>query len=265
MSLIIERSKIFTQVIDSCKFILKHDKIAASAKEYLDSRISQSLQDKYDFGFFPKDYNLQYLSSLVDISDLKKFNIIYNKHINNNLILSGHFSQHNLIMPFKDVHGNIVSILGRTLLSEAEQKDKAIQKYKYTIGADKELYVYGLNEAVPSILEKDYVICVEGQFDFIRCKEMGLDNVVALGWARLSKFQFFQISKYTTNIYLMLDNDDAGRKGKEMAKKRFKDYANIKTISIPKGFKDIDEFIKNNKNNKMCDIVINRLKNMHLS
>jgi len=90
----------------------------------------------------------------------------------------------------------------------------------------------------------DFVICVEGQFDCITAHINGIDNVVAVGSASLSRYHLFQLRRYTNNIVLMLDNDEAGRLGKDKAKKKFGKYANIVSISLPNGYKDIDELLK---------------------
>jgi len=34
------------------------------------------------------------------------------------------------IMPFKDAYGNVGGLVGRTLLSDAEQKEQKVSKYK---------------------------------------------------------------------------------------------------------------------------------------
>src|SRR5690606_13299085 len=106
----------------------------------------------------------------------------------------------------RDVYGDIVSVLGRNILPPDEQKRLGIQKYKYTLNAAKEMHVYGLDVAKEHILNKNYVICVEGQFDCISCHENGVSNVVALGWATITKYQLFQLLKYTDNIILLFDN-----------------------------------------------------------
>ena len=43
----------------------------------------------------------------------------------------------------------------------------------------------------------------------------------------------------------MLDGDEAGTKGKTKIKRRYKAYANLKGMSQPDNFKDIDEFLHN--------------------
>lgn len=239
-----EKTGFYSELIEACSFILNNDQIAAQTKAYLDARIPKELQSTFNFGYFPKDDELKYLYSFINKQSLEKFGFIYPK-INNLVSFShGHFSDHNLILPFKDMYGNVISILGRTILSEQEREEKELQKYKYTFGSNKEFYLFGLNLAKDNIIKKDYAICVEGQFDCISAHINGITNTIAVGSASLSRYHLFQLRRYTNNIVLMFDNDEAGKLGKDKAKKKYSNYANIVSISIPDGYKDIDELLK---------------------
>ena len=257
------RSDQFAQVIKACRYILETDPIAAEARKYLDNRLSKNTQKTFDFGYFPNDDNLDYLTSLVDKSILEELTLIYPRYVSGGTKLRGHLHHHNLIMPFRDVHGRIVSLLGRTLLSSEKQSEYGLQKYKYTIGANKDLYVFGLDKAVNSIVDKNCVICVEGQFDCIACHAEGITNVVAFGWANCTRYQFFQLHRYTNNLVLLLDNDDAGTRARLKLKERYGAYANIVALTPPKDFKDIDDFLRDSNDQTRKQSTISNLKNIH--
>lgn len=253
-----QRTKLFEEVIAACRSILKTDIIAADAREYLNARVSEEYQEKFEFGYFPPDDQLGYLTSILpDQKILEQLLLVYPKSISGGSKLHGQLNDHNLIMPFRDVHGNVISLLGRTL-----QSSNKVQKYKYTLGAHKYLYIFGLDKAKQSIIEKNYVICMEGQFDCIACHANGIHNVVALGWANCSQYQFFQLHRYTNNLVILLDNDDAGSKAKLKIKDRFADFANVKPASPPKGFKDIDEFLRNVEDQNRKNSIIDNLNNI---
>ncbi len=76
----------------------------------------------------------------------------------------------------------------------------------------------------------------------------------------MSRYQMFQLHRYTNNIVLMFDNDEAGQKAKKRIKDRYKDIANVKVISPPKEFKDIDEFFRSSKDSKYIQHVIGTIK-----
>jgi len=251
--------KSLKNILKACQHLLLTSKHAAKARRYLDSRLSKDDQILWRFGYFPQDDALKELTSMVKKEELKLMNLYYPKFFGDTAP-HGHFSEHNLIMPFCNAHQDIVAILGRCLLSEEERQENMIPKYKYSAGCRKELYVYGLDKAKNDILKNDFVIGVEGQFDCISMHAHGIKNTVAFGWANLSRYQMFQLHRYTNNIFLMYDNDEAGQKAKKRIKDRYKDYVNIKVISPPEGFKDIDEFFRDSKDKTYVKYVIDRMK-----
>ena len=249
---IIARSKAYEEVVEACRYILYKDAVAADARAYLDSRLPRTTQAKYQFGFFPSNTDLQQLYSLgISKSILDKLLLTYPKYAAGSKKTHCHFNNHNLIMPFRDMYGNIISLLGRTLVSDEKQKELGLQKYKYTINAKKELYVFGLNYSKEHIIKKNTVICVEGQFDHIALNEVGIYNSVAFGWANMSKYQFFNINRFTSNFILLLDNDDAGIKARKKIKAVYGDKANIIHAYVPKEYKDIDECLRKDKDKNL--------------
>lgn len=254
-----KNQKTLKKIIRACQHLLLTSDHAKKAKEYLNTRLNQDNQLLWNFGFFPKDKDLKDLTSMVSKEELEVMNLYYPKFLGDTAP-HGHFSEHNLILPFHNVHGDVVSILGRCLLSEEDRQDNMIPKYKYSTGCQKELYVYGLDKAKSEIIKNDFVIGVEGQFDCIAMHAQGIKNTVAFGWANLSRYQLFQLLRYTNNIILMFDNDEAGYKAKKRIKDRYKNDANIKLVSPPVGFKDIDEFFRNTKDKIYISFVIDTMK-----
>lgn len=237
---------------------LLNSEIGKDAKEYLRNRIPDSIIKEYRFGYMPNDDNIELLTDIFSVKYLERHNIVYRKSVSGGSKLVNYFSNHNLIFPFYDVFGNFSSIVGRSLLPDSEQKEIKISKYKYTIGHNKGIGVFGLDRARDSILDNDFVICVEGQFDYFSLISSGIINCVALGWSNMTDAQFFWLRAYTKNIYLLFDNDDAGKSGMMKIKKNFGESANIKTISLIPGYKDIDEYLRSDDLNK--EKVINSLK-----
>ena len=85
--------------------------------------------------------------------------------------------------------------------------------------------------------------------------EKGLRNIVALGNANMTYYQFSVITRYTNNIFLLLDNDEAGEKGRKRIVDLFGKYANIRNFYLPDPYKDIDEFLSNNSAESLSFIV----------
>jgi DNA primase len=258
-----KRSELYEKVTEACTYILHNDPVGADARAYLNSRISSSAQKKWEFGYFPSDDNLDYLYSLVDKDTLKCSGALYKHYLGGGLVDHGHFHDHNLVMPFRDYHGDIVALLGRSLLPDEKQKELNLQKYKYSSGSIKDFYVFGLDKAYQSIVSKDYLIGVEGQFDCIALHEEGVDNAVAMGWANVSRYQLFKMLRFTRNIVLMFDADEAGSKGKQRARKKYSLYANLKSIAPPNGYKDIDEFLRRGEDPSFRKTVIHKLMDLN--
>jgi len=244
-------------IVDSCKYLLNNYPEAKACKDYLDERLAIVSQDQFDFGYFPNIQNIDALLSLVDESELRDDKLLYSKEIEDawcprtlNFLF---FENHPLVMPYRDAYGNIVGIVGRTLLSDSDRQKNKISKYKNTefiSNAYKKFkkgnFLYGLYENKKAILENDGVFVVEGQFDVIKSVEKGFRNIVALGNSNMSTYQFSLISRYTNNIFLLLDKDEAGEKGRRRILDKFGKLANIHNFYLPDGYKDIDEFLSQN-------------------
>lgn len=254
------KQKKYNNVVKACQHLLISSKKAKEARNYIDSRLSREQQLYWKIGYFPDDDNLKELLDIISKEDLESLNLYYPKYLSGGSAPHGHFSDHNLIVPFYNVHKEVVSLIGRCILSEEERVENLLNKYKYSNKSRKELYSFGLDRAKEAIIDNDLVIGVEGQFDCISLHNHGIKNVVAFGWANISKYQMFQISRYSNNIVLLFDNDDAGKKGRARVKKRFKDFVNIKTVSPPDGYKDIDEFLNKSDDKKYVSYVIDTIR-----
>lgn len=240
--------KILKQVIDRFIHLLDFD-IAKSTSDYLKSRINNKIISEYQFGYFPSSNFINKLE--ISLDDLKFVKLIFQKNIKDNfntIILSSFFENHSLIFPIKDEYDNIVGLIGRTVLSEEERKNKDIDKYKYTFFSKSHI-LFGLNKAKEAIANYKSVILVEGQLDCIQLQSKGIYNVVALGGLDLHYYQYYLLKKYggdDLRIYALLDKDDRGQEGIKKLQQKYKGKTEIYKLSIPGSVKDIDEYIKNN-------------------
>lgn len=148
-----------------------------------------------------------------------------------------------VMFPIWDYHGRIVGFGGRTL-----NKDEAA---KYINTPQTEIYnksevLYGLYQAKQEIKKKDLTILVEGYMDVIPSHQAGIKNVVSISGTALTEDQVRIIKRYSQNLAIALDQDEAGR----VAALRSIDLAlqlemNVRVISVPFG-KDPGECVKNN-------------------
>lgn len=238
------------QIVESCQYLLQNYPEAQDCKSYLDNRLKLETQERFQFGFFPGIKHLPVLMDMVGEDLLIQEELYDNSRkiedsLGRRTIQWCYFEHHPLIMPFRNSYGEIVALVGRTVLPEAEWKALKIPKYKNTAESakfKKGNLLFGLWENKQSIIEQNCVFIVEGQFDVIKAYEMGFRNVVALGTSSMTSYQFSVISRYTDNIRLLLDNDDGGRKGRKKIIEKFGKLANIQNFYLPESYKDIDEY-----------------------
>lgn len=237
------------KIVESCRFLLNNYPEARTSKAYLDTRMNDKSQETFQFGYFPGVQNISVLTDLVGDDVLKTEKLLFTKDIEDSLfprkVQFCYFEDHPLILPVRDQYGKTVGLIGRTFLSEEEWKARGIKsKYKNT-EFKKGNFVFGLYENKRYILEQDAVIIVEGQYDVIKACEIGLKNIVAIGGSSLSLYQFSLISRYSNNMFLLLDNDLSGQKGRKQIINKFGNFANIRNLYLPDHYKDIDEYITN--------------------
>lgn len=115
-----------------------------------------------------------------------------------------------VIFPIRSISGRVLGFGGRTL-----RNDKKIAKYFNS--PESEIYnkskvLYGLFESKSSIVKQDRCYMVEGYMDVIAMHQAGVDNVVASSGTSLTEGQIRLIRRYTPNITILYDSDNAGVK-----------------------------------------------------
>ena len=148
------------------------------------------------------------------------------------------------MFPWLNVSGKVVAFGGRKL----DAATKGVQQ-KYVNSPDSEIYhkdheLYGIYQAKKAIVKEDCVYMVEGYTDVIAMHQCGLENVVANSGTALSNHQIRLLHRFTQNIVLLYDGDEAGihaaMRGTDML---LAEGMNIKVLVLPDG-DDPDSFSK---------------------
>ena len=148
------------------------------------------------------------------------------------------------IFPWLNVSGKVVAFGGRKL----DAATKGVQQ-KYVNSPDSEIYhkereLYGIYQAKKAIVKEDCVYMVEGYTDVIAMHQCGLENVVANSGTALSIHQIKLLHRFTQNIVLLYDGDEAGihaaMRGTDML---LQEGMNIKVLLLPDG-DDPDSFAR---------------------
>jgi DNA primase len=138
------------------------------------------------------------------------------------------------IFPWFNVSGKVVAFGGRVL----DSRTKGVAQ-KYVNSPESEIFhkereLYGIYQAKRAIVKEDRVFMVEGYTDVIAMHQAGIENVVANSGTALSLHQIHILHRFTQNITLLYDGDEAGihaaMRGTDML---LAEGMNIKVLLLP--------------------------------
>ena len=115
-----------------------------------------------------------------------------------------------VMFPIHSVAGKVIGFGARILSKEKNQP-------KYLNSPETEVYhkskvLYGLFQAKAAIRKLDECFLVEGYTDVISMHQGGIEHVVASSGTALTEDQIKLVRRYTPNITLVYDGDNAGMK-----------------------------------------------------
>jgi DNA primase len=145
-----------------------------------------------------------------------------------------------MMFPIHGISGRVIGFGGRTLT-----QDKTIAKYLNSPESDiyhKSRVLYGIFQAKRSIIQEDKCYLVEGYTDVTSLHQSGIENVVASSGTSLTIDQIRLIRRFTNNVTIIYDGDQAGIKasmrGIDMV---LEEGINVKVLPLPEG-EDPDSF-----------------------
>lgn len=148
------------------------------------------------------------------------------------------------MFPWFNVSGKICAFGGRVL----DARTKGVSQ-KYVNSNDSEIFhklneLYGIFQAKKAIAKEDNVYMVEGYTDVISMHQCGIENVVANSGTALNESQVRLLHRFTSNVTLLYDGDDAGihaaLRGTDMF---LAGGMNVKVLLLPDG-DDPDSFAR---------------------
>ena len=145
-----------------------------------------------------------------------------------------------LMFPIIDVRGNVIGFGGLIM-----KNDPNAAKYlnsPETLIFNKRKNLFGLNVAKKT--KHPYMILVEGYMDAIALHQYGFDCAVASLGTSLTEEHAVLLSRYTENVVLIYDGDEAGQRAAQRAIPMLeKAGLSIKVLQL-KDAKDPDEYLK---------------------
>ena len=159
------------------------------------------------------------------------------------------FFRNRITFPIYDLMKNVVGFSARVLNPDDAPKYINSAEHK---AFEKSKILYWLSHAKQYMSTQQKLIVVEGQMDVIWLARLWFPIWIATSWTALTEQHVKIIKRYTENLYLLFDNDQAGRQATFRALKLC--YAQDifpKIISLPSWFKDADELANNKEWNQI--------------
>ena len=216
--------------------------IGANALQYATGRgMPKSILTKFGIGYAPDSWTdlVDYLRSKnYTDQELRDSGLVTVSQKNGNLF--DRFRDR-LMFPIIDVRGNVIGFGGRIMNSS----DKSAAKYlnsPETLIFNKRKNLFALNLAKKSKL--GYLILVEGYMDAIALHQYGFDCAVASLGTALTEDGANLLSRYTEQVVLIYDGDEAGQNATQRAIPILERAGlQVKVLKM-RDAKDPDEYLK---------------------
>ena len=174
------------------------------ALDYLKSRgFLKSTIDKFEIGYCPEGDH-----KIVSETELEGYNTKYLHHIRIINEQEKNRFAGRIMFPIHSIAGDVVGFGGRVL-------NEKLKGVKYLNSDSSNLYqkskiLYGMHIAKYAIKKLDFCYIVEGYTDVMALHQFGIENVVSSCGTALTKEQIRLIHRFTKNIIILFDSDDAG-------------------------------------------------------
>ena len=216
---------------------------AAVARTYLESRgITRADADRFELGFAPDDIGTfrAHMGTMgFDVERLLEGGLLVRRDENSE---PRPRFRNRVMFPILDASGRHVAFGGRAL---GDAEPKYLNSPENPVFS-KSKTLYALGWCKNGIRKADRVFVVEGYMDAIRLMIAGIETVVAPLGTALTEAQGAMIVRYTRNVYLLYDSDQAGlkatfRSGDEL----LRHGSAVRVITLPNG-EDPDTFVRAN-------------------
>ena len=226
----------------------------SGAMNYLEKRgIKPETVSTYKLGYAPEQWNTleEYLLKKGFSQEYVKLSGLIKRNENRNSYYD--LFRKRLMFPIFQYNGDILGFGGRIL-------DDTLPKYINT--PETELYskrqvLYGLYQARQAIRSTNQAVLLEGYMDCIKLQQAGINNCVASLGTALTKEQANLLSRYTENVLILYDGDEAGQRETMRAIDILIEEAlNVQVVTLPAG-KDPDEFLEINGKEEFLQYIQN--------
>jgi len=210
------------------------------ARDYLDARkMKGAIIGEFRLGYAPEGWNnlTSYLEGRkVPLGLAEKTGLIISKDT------GGFYDRFRgrLIFPIEDLNGAVVAFGGRSIGSDMPKYLNSPESPVYTKGR----ILYGMSRTKDAIRDRDFAVLVEGYIDLLSLWNAGVTNVVATLGTALTREQVELIRRFTRNVAVIFDPDEAGRHAVERSLQLFlEERMRARVVVLPDGY-DPDDYVK---------------------
>ena len=211
------------------------------ALTYFEHRvISKEMIKKFELG-----YSLDKWNSLYD--NLKSLKYSEKLMVSAGLILEKNNKKYDrfrnrIIFPIHNISGKVIAF-GARQIKDDENQPKYINSPETTLYIKSNI-LYGIYQSKNNIRKDDKCYLVEGYTDVISLFQIGIENVVASSGTSLTTNQIKLIARYTKNVTILYDGDQAGinasLRGLDLI---LENNLNVRIVTFPEN-EDPDSFSK---------------------
>ena len=220
--------------------LITHEGKSIALTYFEHRKVSDSMIKKFELG-----YSLDSWNSLNDHLNTLKYS--EELMLSAGLILEKNNKKYDrfrnrIIFPIHNISGKVIAFGARQIKNDEKQP-------KYINSPETILYIksnilYGIYQSKNTIRKEDKCYLVEGYTDVISLFQIGIENVVSSSGTSLTTNQIKLISRYTKNITILYDGDQAGinasLRGMDLI---LENNLNVRIISFPKD-EDPDSYSK---------------------
>ena len=212
------------------------------ARQYLESRgYDKKIIEKFKLGYSLPDWHQNHeelVNKDISINDLHAAGLVIQKDGGK------HYDRFRgrLMFPIMDVQGRVRGF-GARLLEEKKEEPKYINSPE-TMIYKKGKGFYGIFQAKDGIRKNGKVVITEGYFDQIALDRSGISFAVATLGTALTQEHARMLRRYSPEVYLVYDPDEAGKKAALRSLEIFlEEGLSPRMVTIPDG-KDPDDFLR---------------------
>ena len=237
-----QKQKVLEMYVSAARFYhgqLKEEN-GKTALSYLAARgLDSTTITRFGMGYSPDSYDGLYnhFKQAGYSEDLMLLSGLIRKSDKNGKLYD--FFRDRVMIPIFDIRGNVIAFGGRTM---SKTESRKYLNSSDSIVFNKSKTLYAMNFAKKCCNQQ--IIMVEGYMDVISLHKHGFTNAVAGLGTAFTQDHAKMLSRYTKEVVLCYDSDEAGRKATLAALDILSSTdLKIKVMNIPDA-KDADEFLK---------------------